>query len=105
MSTEFNQAAASYFGLPEGTAVVPSDPGHIAFHVELTSAALVGIAQRMVALALPKPDEAVAAPLRPSLSKEQARDEWNELGDKDKGKYGSFAMYLHDRMLGEDGAP
>ena len=101
MSIEFNQAAASYFGLPEGTAVIPSDPGHIAFHVELTSEALAGIAARMVALALPKPDEAVAAPSKADLPLSVLRTMYNALHPTQRAEYGSFGRYATTWERGE----
>lgn len=93
MSADFQAAAVSYFGLPEGTVLIPSDPGMIAFHVELRQAVLAGIAARMVELGQAQADEAVAAPFVPDLPLSELRAEYNRMHPTERAEWGSFGRY------------
>ena len=100
--SNFQAAAVSYFGLPEGTVLIPSDPGLIAFHVELSQAVLAGIAERMAALAKAQDEKAVAAPFVPNVPLSELRARYNALSKEGKALYGSFGRYAKDCDVSED---
>lgn len=94
MNPDFQAAAVSYFGLPEGTTVIPSDPGYLAFHVVLDADTLRGIADRMKALSVSPPVLEVPPSFCEGLSQDEMRERYNAMGAADKAKYGSFARYV-----------
>lgn len=101
--SNFQAAAVSYFGLPEDTVLIPSDPGYVAFHVELTQAVLAGIAERMAVLGQAQAGEAVAAPFFPDLPRFEMRVKYNALSKEEKGRYGSFARFCSTYERDADG--
>lgn len=97
MST-VQEAAISYFGLPEGTTLVEGGPvGAFAFIIPLTEEHLRGIADRMKAMA---ETAAPAAVFVASPSRDELRAEWDKLSQADRGRFGSFGRYAAQSAMG-----
>lgn len=92
--TTVQQAAISYFGLPEGASLVEGGPiGHFAFIIPLTEEHLRGIADRMKALSEPVPQPERGEMITMAPTQDELRAIWNGLTQKEQGKYGSFGVF------------
>lgn len=97
----FQQAAISWFGLPEHTRVADEcAPGQVAFVVTLTAEDLAGIAQRMQVQEEPARAGVVDWERldREQISQEQLREDYAALTPAERGKYGSFGRYKAHRQ-------
>lgn len=102
MSADIQQAAISYFGLPEGTSLVEGGPvGAFAFVIPLTEEHLRGIADRMKALAEPI-EQLVFAP-NEMKTRDELRAEYNAMPAAEKAKWGSFGRYEAHSAMGMAG--
>lgn len=100
MST-VQQAAISYFGLPEGATLVEGGPiGHFAFIIPLTEEHLRGIADRMKALTQAVPYEDTVEAQLNVPTREQLRTEWSEMTPREHARYGSFGRYCAQSVMG-----
>lgn len=99
MSAAIQQAAISYFGLPEGTQMVEGGPlGCFAFVIPLTEEHMRGIADRMKALSEPIHTEpGWTAPLK---TRDELRSEYNAMSIKERGRFGSFNQYCIESTMG-----
>lgn len=104
MNPDFQAAAVSYFGLPDGTVLIPSDPGYLAFHVVFDAPTLAGIAARMQEMAKSRPGIEIFPEFVPDLPLEVLRVRYNLLSAKDKAQYGSFARYCSTWQRDEVGS-
>lgn len=100
MSAAIQQAAISYFGLPEGTQMVEGGPlGCFAFVIPLTEEHMRGIADRMKALSELIEDAVVFAPSL-TKTKDELRAEYNAMSKDQKGNWGSFGQYCAASVMG-----
>lgn len=98
MST-VEQAAISYFGLPEGATLVEGGPvGHFAFIIPLTEEHLRGIADRMKAM--DEPVERGPMPRALMKSQQELRAEYNAMSQAERGRFGSFNQYCVESTMG-----
>lgn len=96
------EAAISYFGLPEGTTLVEGGPvGAFAFIIPLTEEHLRGIADRMKAMAEPLQPATIEQPaIAHMAAHNELRAEWNMLSQAERGRFGSFGRYAAHSAMG-----